>query len=104
MDRIGREIAAIFLGAHVGRKLDPIATAAELVRQRGGGKEMPARATGGEQDRALAHATCSLALAAVPVEAPGTGARSNRPARGRRRVSPRAKPMVSAMASKDEPP
>ena len=98
-----RKLDAIFLGADVGRQLDLVAAALELLCQSRGGKEMPARAARGKQDRAAAHAACSLTEAASASDR-ASALRLSRPAVGRLRVSPSAKPMVSAMASSEEPP
>ena len=103
MNGAGRKLDAVFLSANVGRKLDLVATALELLRQGRGGKEMPARAACGEQDRAPAHAACSLTGAASASDR-ASAPRLRRPAIGRLRVSPSKKPMVSAMASSEEPP
>ncbi len=103
MNGAGGKLALILFHALVGGELDLIAAALELLRQGSGRKEMAARAPRGEKDRARAHAARSL-----------TGSDSawdwasalclSRPAMGRLRVKPRAKPMVSAMASSEEPP
>ena len=97
------EVAAIFLSAHVGGELDRITAALKLLTEGGSGKEMAARAASGEQDGAGLQATCSLALP-VAVALSVSALRGRRPAIGRFRVSPRTKPMVSAMARSDEPP
>ena len=62
MNGAGGEVAAVFLGAHVGGELDRIAAALKLLAERGRGKEMAARAASGEQDGAGLQATCSVAL------------------------------------------
>ena len=103
VDGAGRKLDAVFLGANVGRELDLVAAALELLRQGRGGKQMPARAARGEQDRAPAHAACSLTGAASASDR-ASAPRLSRPAIGRLRVSPSKKPMVSAMASSEEPP
>ena len=59
MDGARREFALIFFHALVGRELDLVAAAVELLRQGGGGKQMPARAARGEKDRARGHAARS---------------------------------------------
>ena len=102
MNGSGGKIATVFLGAAIGDQLSVMAAAAKLLRQRRGGKEMPSRAAGREQNRAAGQAACPRARA-------GAGracrrGRSKRWALGRLRVRPRAKPMVSDMASRDDPP
>ena len=103
MDGARREVAAIFLGADIGRELDGITAPCELLRQRRGGKEMAPRTASGEQDRLRAHAARSLTGGDSASGSAG-GLRFSCPAFGRLRVKPSAKPMVSAMASSDEPP
>ena len=103
MNGARRKLDAIFLGAHVGRKLDLIAAALKFLRQGRSGKEMPARAARSEKDRARGQAACSLMPLGLRV-AWASARRASRPAIGRLRVSPSAKPMVSAMASSEEPP
>ncbi len=98
-----RELDAIFLGADVGRELDLVAAALQLLRQGSSGKQMPARAPRSEQDRARGQAACSL-MEAASESGWACVLRFSRPAMGRLRVRPRAKPMVSAMASSEEPP
>ena len=61
-----RELAAIFLGAEVGRKFHVDTPPVQLLRQCGRGKEMTTRAPGREQDRRSAHAACSFGLARAP--------------------------------------
>src|SRR5690554_7018855 len=58
-----------------------------FLRERRGGKQMPSRAAGGEQDRARGHAACSLIPAA---SARAAAPRFNCPAIGRLRVRPRS--------------
>ena len=62
MARAGK-FAPVFFHALIGRKLDLIAAALKLLRQGGGGKQMPARAARGEKDRARAHAALLPACA-----------------------------------------
>ncbi len=97
------EVAAVLLGALVGSELDGEAAAGKLLGQSGSWKEMSARASGGEQNGPYGQAVCPLA----PVASLSCSVRAGdfiRPAMGRLRVSPSAKPMVSAMASSDDPP
>ena len=103
MNGARRKLDAIFLGANVGRKLDSIAAALKFLRQGRSGKEMPSRAARSEKDRALGQAACSL-IRSVSSSPWASARRASRPAMGRLRVSPSAKPIVSAMASSEEPP
>ena len=103
MDDPRRKIAAILLGADVRRELDGIAAPRKLLRKSCCREEMAPGSSGGKQDRACAHAAFSLTLCAS-ASGSADGLRFNCPAIGRLRVSPRAKPMVRAMASRDEPP
>src|SRR5581483_9814282 len=64
VDGAGGKVDAVFLRAVVGYELDRIAAPGKLLRERRRGKEMPPRASGGEQDRADAHAAFSLTLRA----------------------------------------
>ena len=60
MDGARRKFALVLFHALIGRELDLVAAALELLRQGGGGKQMPARAARGEKDRARGHAARSL--------------------------------------------
>ena len=103
MDGARGKLDAIFLGADVGRKLDLVAAAFQFLRQGRRGKEMSAGPARGEKERAPGQAGCSLTCSgSVSRWAPAL--RGNCPTIGRLRVSPIAKPMVSAMARSDEPP
>src|SRR4029453_15468521 len=99
----GWKFDPVFLGADVGRKLDLVAPAANLLGKCPRREEMPARASGSEQDQAATQAGCSLMSPCSGSDSAGT-LTLTRPAIGRLRVRPSAKPMVNAIASSDEPP
>ena len=103
MNRAGWKLHAVFLGADVGGELDIITATGKLLSECRGGKEMPASASSSEQNQAATQAACSL----MPVRSWSDSVATltvTRPAIGRLRVSPSAKPMVSAMASREVPP
>jgi len=93
----------VLLGALVGGELHGETAPRKLLRQSRGGKEVPSCSAGGKK-YGLRQAVCPLA-AAASVSWSVCASRCFRcPAEGRLRVSPSAKPMVSAMARSDEPP
>ena len=93
----------VFFHPLVGGELDLVTAALELLGQGGSGEEMAARASRGEKDRARAHAARSLTRSDSACGS-ASAFRFRCPAIGRLRVSPSAKPMVSAMAISEEPP
>jgi len=97
------ELIAIFLGTDIGHEFNWNVAALQFLRERGGGKEMAAGAAGGEEDGTLAQAGCPLTRAARRGRA-SFSEMTSLSVMGRFRVRPRAKPMVSAMASSEEPP
>ena len=107
MNGAGRKVAAIFLGAHVGGELDGIPRRLSSCASEAAGKRWPpvppAASRIGDavaSSHLLSHA---LYLGGAQLHVLGAMRGGVRPV-GRFRVRPSAKPMVSAMASSEEPP
>mgnify|MGYP003461115429 CR=1 FL=1 len=103
MNGAGGKFASIILSAAIGDELNGNVAAIQFLRERGSGKEMTASAAGSEEDGTLAQAGCPLTRAGRRGRA-SFSEMTSRSVIGRFRVRPSAKPMVSAMASSEDPP